>query len=254
MTHNDPLGDRMKAYEAASSVSLSRRLPVIIRLDGRAFHTYTRKCDRPFDPALHNVMVMTALEVCQEVQGAELAYVQSDEISVLVHGYKKFDSQPWFDNKVQKICSVSAAIASATFTVRSSEIFGECRPASFDARCFVLPEADVCNYFVWRQKDAIRNSIQSLARSIFSQKQLHKKSTIELTEMCEQKGHAWRHLELRQQRGTCVVKLKFMKKMFEVGSKDPILVPSNTWSVDPGIPIFSENRAFIEDHLTLEEE
>lgn len=92
----------MKGYEVASRTTLPGRLPVIIRVDGKAFHTYTRGCKRPFDDRLSDVMVSTATKLCDEIQGAQLAYTQSDEISVLVHGYKKFKSQTWFDNQVQK--------------------------------------------------------------------------------------------------------------------------------------------------------
>ena len=106
----DSLGDRMKNYERDSSSKLTDRLPVIMRLDGKAFHTYTRSCDKPFDNKLIDAMNQTAISLCKEIQGAQIAYVQSDEVSILIHGYKKHNSSPWFDNKVQKMVSVGAAI------------------------------------------------------------------------------------------------------------------------------------------------
>lgn len=117
MTENSSLGDRMKAYEAAHRIVLPRRMPVIIRVDGKGFHRWTRHCARPFDSNLIEVMNIAAVELCEEVQGTRLAYVQSDEISLLVHGYETHESQPWFDNQLQKIVSVAAAIAKTTRAV-----------------------------------------------------------------------------------------------------------------------------------------
>lgn len=97
---SDSLGDRMKGYEQAARVRLPMRMPVILRIDGRAFHTYTRDCDKPFDTKLMAAMDDVALRLCEEVQGAQIAYVQSDEISILVHNYKRLQSQAWFDNQV----------------------------------------------------------------------------------------------------------------------------------------------------------
>ena len=253
MAKFDKLGDRMKRYEQASSHVLPPRMPVIIRVDGRAFHTYTRKCPRPWDPQLATIMVRTASCLCEEIQGAELAYVQSDEISILVHGYKKFESQPWFDNKVQKIVSVAAGIASSSFTYEickkqiTTVELAVSGPAVFDARVFVLPEADVCNYFVWRQKDAIRNSIQSLARSLFSQKKCHKKSSVDLLDMCTKEGVDWAELTLHQQRGACVTK----KRIYSTGY--PRVTLQSSWDADFKIPVFSEDRTYLSHHLTVED-
>lgn len=236
----------MKGYEVASRTTLPGRLPVIIRVDGKAFHTYTRGCKRPFDDRLSDVMVSTATKLCDEIQGAQLAYTQSDEISVLVHGYKKFKSQTWFDNQVQKMASVAAGIASATFTAQSWRIWRaddvhrdagvttlttHIKPAYFDARVFVVPEADVCNYFLWRQQDATRNSVQMLALALFSHKQCYSKNVIELKAMCEQIGSSWEKLPIRYQRGLCIRK----------------------GVMDDNIPLFNQDRDYINELLKLEE-
>lgn len=247
MSH-DSLGDRMKGYEQAARTVLPGRLPIIIRVDGKAFHTYTAKCNRPFDERLADVMVSTAKHLCEEVQGAQLAYTQSDEISVLVHGYKKFDSQAWFDLQVQKMASVAAGTASAHFTANSWKILNDgLRPAVFDARVFVVPEADVCNYFLWRQQDATRNSIQMLARSLYSHKQLDGKNGSELQELCFAKGHNWNDLPTRWRRGVCI-KRRQSEPHPDMGHTKERLV------VDLDIPVFSQDRAYINDLLKLEEE
>lgn len=252
------LESRMKCYEQAARTVLPRRLPVIIRVDGKGFSNYTRQLPgRPFDRNFMSVMESTAIALCQEIQGAQLAFIQSDEISVLVHGYKKFESEPWFGNQVQKMVSVSAAVASATFTANSWRMWSKMavhedderpsldhiEPAYFDSRVFVVPESDVRNYFLWRQRDGIRNSIQMFARQHFSQKELHKKGTNEMVEMCKAQGHDWHKLPPSQRQGRAVYR----------ESKLVDGVARSHFVVDTNVPLLVENAYYIERHLTLEE-
>ena len=254
----DSLGDRMKKYEEASKVSLPPRMPIILRLDGKAFHTYTKGMpDRPFNRKMIAVMEMTAIEVCRNIQGATFAYVQSDEISVLIHGYKTFESQSWFDGHVQKMVSVAASVAGATFTLNSWRIWqddttdqlsagpavGDIVPAYFDARTFVLPEAEVTNYFIWRQQDAIRNSVQSHARSLFSHKQCDNKTCDELKTMCAASGKPWTDLTPTIRQGRVVQRV--------LVEKDTGVVRSH-WETDVHTPLFQHNREYVERHLQLE--
>lgn len=235
----DSLGDRMKRYEHATRTTLPPRLPVIIRVDGKAFHTWTRGLTKPFDAQFCVWMDLVAIALCEECQGAQLAYVQSDEISVLLHGYKTHTTQAWFDGQVQKVTSVAAACASAAMTEYSG------RRAMFDARAFVLPEAEVANYFLWRQNDAARNSIQSLAQSLYSQRELHGKCQAELHEMCFAKGHNWNDLPTWQKRGRCAVRAETTRDG----------VPRSFWTIDREIPIWKgEGRAYVERLLATEEE
>jgi tRNA(His) 5'-end guanylyltransferase len=238
------LGDRMKAYETASRSVLVPRMPVIVRVDGKAFHTYTRSLSRPWSEELMLVMDTTAAQLCSEVDGAIGAYVQSDEISILIHPYRSYEQQPWFRGQIQKVVSVTASIASATFTAFSPDIFGEVRPAYFDSRAFVLPEKEVCNYFIWRQQDWERNSVQMLARSMFSHKSLHGKGRRDILPMCHDAGQPWGDLPTYLKRGRCVVREKFEH---EDGTT------RNRWVVDREIPIFKEDRRFWERHFESEE-
>jgi tRNA(His) guanylyltransferase len=235
----DSLGDRMKGYELATRACLPRRLPVIVRVDGKAFHTYTRNLASPFDHAFIDAMDRVAVRLCENMDGAAVAYVQSDEISILMHGYRRHESQPWFDNEIQKIVSVSASLAAGAMTQLSAGLFGDIRPAAFDARAFVLPEAEVCNYFVWRQQDATRNSIQMLGRSLYSHRECNGKNTSELQEMCFQRGHNWNDLAVHLRRGRCVVR--------ETYQKDE--VTRSRWVADREPPIFTKDRSYIERHL-----
>jgi len=240
------LGDRMKsAYEEVWKIRLPLRMPVIIRLDGRAFHTLTRKAVKPFDSDIITMMQKTAQYVCEEIQGAQIAYIQSDEISILVHNYKKLNSGAWFNNEVQKMCSISAALASSFFTYLLDDVnqkvshrgYSFFPLAQFDSRVFVLPENEVCNLFIWRQQDWTRNSIEMLARSLYSHKECHKKNNADLQEMCFQKGQNWSKLPVHCKRGSCVYKNSEGK-----------------WCIDDKIPVFSKDRNFIEKYLKVEED
>lgn len=239
MADTDSLGNRMKGYEVAARSVLPRRLPVIVRVDGKAFHTFTRGCEKPFDMRLGNSMIRAAQELCENIQGAQMAYTQSDEISVLVHNYKRFESSAWFDNQIQKICSVSASIAAVRLSLDYQ------RTAYFDARVFVLPEAEVCNYFIWRQQDAVRNSIQALAQSLYSHKELFEKTQPMLQEMTFAKGKNWNDVLPRWKRGVCVTR----STLVEVDG-----IPRSGWEADYDIPTFTQDRDYINKHLAVEEE
>lgn len=239
----DSLGDRMKRYEHASRTVLPWRMPVVVRVDGRAFHTYTRGCARPFDERLIAAMNACASAVCEDAQGAALAYVQSDEISVLLHDYRRLESTPWFDNEVQKIVSICASIAGAEMTAQSLGIFGETKRAAFDARVFVLPEAEVCNYFVWRQQDATRNAIQMMTRAVYSHRDVDHKNTSQMQEMLHAKGINFNDAPTYHKRGRCV-----LRETWEATAG----VVRHRWTVDNEIPIFTQDREYISRHLAVE--
>lgn len=236
----DSLGDRMKMYESASRTQLPRRMPLILRIDGRAFHTYTRGLAKPFDSNLMAAMNATAVSVCSEVQGAQLGYVQSDEISVLVHNYKRFSSSAWFDNSIQKMVSVAAGIASAAFTVQSSSVFGTVRPAVFDARVFALPEAEVCNYFIWRQQDTIRNGVQMMARAKFSHSACENQSVPQLVGMLRDAGVEWDDADWACRYGRATTYSVFG------GYEHP------RWHTEQA-PLFTGDRDFVNNLLAVEE-
>lgn len=178
-TNTFSISDRMKEYENITRNYLIRRMPVIIRLDGKAFHTFTRNMDKPYDVRMNNAMKTVAEFLLNEIQGAEIVYTQSDEISIFLRDYSKFESESWFDNNIQKIVSVAASMASAKFNDKIQDLFGYCTEgdvvakrqlAYFDARAFNLPKEEVINYMIWRQQDAMRNSVQGLAQEHLSHK------------------------------------------------------------------------------------
>ena len=163
---NDSLGDRMKAnYKNRQRFYLTRRLPVIVRLDGRAFHSLA--LNKPFDDKFIEAMVLAAMRVFEQMQGCKLAYIQSDEASFVLTDYDDLETQAWFDYNKSKVESIAAALMSVEFG-RCLRLMGKRDLAVFDARAFNIPESEVANYFLWRAKDWHRNSIQMLARAYFS--------------------------------------------------------------------------------------
>lgn len=201
----DNLGDRMKRnYEDRAKTYLPRRTNTIIRVDGKAFHTFTKNCKRPFDDILIEAMDITAYHVALELQGCKLAYVQSDEISFLLTDYDSLQTDAWFNGNVQKICSVAASTTSSLFNwfYRPAG-----RPAIFDARVFTIPElSEVSNYFLWRSNDATRNSISMVAQSLYSHSELQYKSCNEMQEMIFQKGTNWNDISPRKKHGGLVIR------------------------------------------------
>jgi tRNA(His) 5'-end guanylyltransferase len=231
----DTLGDRMKEYyEDRTRNVLPRRTYSIIRIDGKAFHTYTKGLQRPFDDKLMNDMDETAGFLCKNIQGAKFAFVQSDEISILLTDFEELTTDAWFDGNIQKMVSVSSSIATAKFN--------ELRPnklAFFDSRVFTIPSnIEVENYFIWRQQDTTRNSISSVAQSLYSHKQLEGKNTTEQQELIFQKGINWNDFAPKYKRGR-VIERQLYDKNGATRSK---------WvSVEP--PIFTQERDFLASRI-----
>ena len=187
------LAKRMKDnYENRQRFYLTRRMPVIIRVDGRAFHTVTRKLDKPFSAIFIDVMQRTAHSVAEGIQGCKLAYVQSDEVSFLLTDYDSLQTEAWFDYNLSKMVSVAAAHMSVIFNLwfpNRGMLLGD--TIVFDARAFNVPREEVANYFLWRAKDWSRNSVQMYAQSFFSHKQLLNKGIPEIHEMLHDIGKNW---------------------------------------------------------------
>lgn len=252
----DALGDRMKErYEDRTRFSLPRRTYTIIRIDGRAFHTYTKNLRKPFDYELMEDFEDTAKALIQGIQGARFAYHQSDEISVLVTDFESDETEAWFDGNLQKIVSISASVATEAFnrarlrgadprlTVQGLNFSAG---AMFDARAFTIPDpVEVENYFIWRQKDATRNSMSMYARAFFSHKELEGKNFNQMHEMLLSKGENWNHLTSRVQRGQVIYKaevdlatLEVVDPSFQSGIKRTVIE-------SVGAPDFTENREFL---------
>jgi len=241
----DSLGDRMKDYEKRTRYSLPRRGYTLIRLDGKAFHTYTKGFDRPFDDGLIDAMNETAQYLCSNIQGCCLGYVQSDEITLVLTDFAKANSDAWFQGNIQKIASISASMTTAKFNSVRYQKSGDFRLASFDSRVWFLADPfEVENTLIWRQKDATRNSIQLVAQSLYSHKELHNKNTSQLQEMIFQKGINWNDYDAGKKRGR-VIKKVYYEHESEYGT-----ATRSRWDlIDP--PIFTQERSFLRDLIPL---
>jgi tRNA(His) 5'-end guanylyltransferase len=278
MSTNITLGDRMKEYyENITRNKLTRRTPVIIRLDGKAFHTFTRGFDKPFDKCIVRSMQETMNYLCNNIQGCVLGYTQSDEISLLLCDYQKLDTAAWFDYNIQKMVSVSAAMATFKFMGSLREFYmilterlekynniPDCNVESkiltvdqaldkadkilrklnggafFDARAFSIPKEEVNNYFVWRQQDATKNSVMTLAQQYYSQSALNGVKYKEAEDMLfTEKGINWNDLPTAVKRGSCSVK--------PIGVED-----ARGFKIDTEIPIFTQDREYVNQRIVFE--
>lgn len=261
----DSLGDRMKDfYENRTRHSLTRRTYTIIRIDGKSFHTYTKGLDRPFDIGLIEDMNETTKYLCKNIQGAKFGYVQSDEISILLTDFDDLQTDMWFDGNIQKMCSVAASMATAKFNhlrllrrltnadrfVKDiafkliKEDIEKFKLAEFDARIFQIPsKVEIENYFIWRQQDATRNSISSVAQSLYSHKELNNVNSNQKQEMIFQKGINWNDYPSRMKRGGFIDKLSVEKDEPNPIPNTPIIFRT-VWK-DVECPIFTEDRGFL---------
>lgn len=257
MPVRDDLGTRMKTfYENIPKTRLMRRVPVAIRLDGKAFHTFTRGFQKPFDFVLMDTMQQTMKYLCENIQGCVFGYTQSDEITLILVDYQKFTSSAWFDYEVQKICSISASMATMAFNRffaqevdkwgvetfgyewyeggtndpevanspewKLSEIYSKAikKGALFDARCFNIPKEEVTNLIYWRQLDATRNSIQMVGQAHFSHDELQDKTCNMIQDMLMTKyGINWNDFTTPCKRGTACIRVG--KKVTENIKREP---------------------------------
>ena len=245
----DALGDRIKEnYENRTRYFLPRRTYTIIRTDGKAFHSLTKGFNKPFDRYFMGCMGSTAMFMCENIQGVRFAYTQSDEISLLLTDFDKTNSCAWFDANLQKMVSVAASTA----TVGFNQCFAEKdKWGMFDARVFTISDPnEVFNYFVWRQVDATRNSIQMAARAIYSHKELNGKNTAQLQDMLMAKGVNWNDYSSGEKRGRLIVKSPYLatskdKEGNDVKTLRNQWVSLNGYTKDSETPVFTQNRLFL---------
>lgn len=272
MPVHDEIGKRMKEfYESVPKTKLVRRMPVIIRLDGKAFHTFTKAFQRPFDDVLIEAMQETMKYLCENIQGCVLGYTQSDEITLVLADYKKLNSDAWLGYEVQKMCSIAASMCTMAFNRNFEAVVSrlcglepeeQCvrylrkiGSAMFDARVFNIPREEVCNCLYWRQLDASRNSVQMMGQAYFSFRELQNRTGSAIQDMLmTEKGINWNDLEDWKKRGSCCIKRKRLNGPDSETSDQPDMKGNErlNWEIDRNIPVFSQNRAYIEDLVDME--
>ena len=292
----DSLGDRQKQYEISSETYLVPKMPIIIRIDGKAFHTYTKGMVKPFDKILGTSMKRTMQALCKDVHTCVFGYTQSDEITLILRLPDRIKSQAYLNRRVQKITSLTASKATKYFNkffieevdkliesekAKSAEViktvakYGDDSPqgrtalqtefvdkklmknyikkkgeAEFDARAFNVPEWDCINNIIWRQQDAMRNSVEMVGHCYFSAKQLHKVNVVGIREMLlNQRNISWEYNFTPYQKwGACCYKVTEEKQI--KGKK----VFRNSWKIDESMPIIQENRNWFSEITGLKEE
>lgn len=280
---NSELAARMKDfYENPAKTQLLRRMPVAIRLDGKAFHTFTRDFQKPFDPVLMDTMQRTMKYLCENIQGCVFGYTQSDEITLILTDYQKLTSEAWFNYEVQKMASISASMATMAFNKYFSEniikynstydplveenkrlieryVNAAEKGAIFDARCFNIPKEEVTNLIYWRQLDATRNSIQMVGQAHFSHAELKDKTCSDIQDMLmTQYGINWNVFTIPCKRGTACIKIEEKETIKEpnvyfgeqIGEK---MIVRRKWKIDYEIPIFKgADRDYIDKLIFIE--
>ncbi len=252
----DSLGDRMKKnYENVTRTFLPRRTYTIIRLDGKAFHTFTKGLNKPWDDDFITLMDGVTDYLCKNIQGAKFGYTQSDEISILMTDFDNLETDSWFGGNIQKIVSVAASMATFVFNtgmINSGEKKFEGKVALFDARTFTIPmESEVVNYFVWRQQDAIRNSVQMLAQSLYSQTQLNGLNRSMLIKKCLEKGHDWNDLKSGYKWGRSIYLED--KNIYEtLDPEEEAIGKQRTWMYEENMPVIQDNRSFVTNVIPKE--
>lgn len=278
---NDELGIRMKTfYEAVPKTKLMRRTPVAIRIDGKAFHTFTRGFQKPFDPILMKAMQRTMKYLCENIQGCVFGFTQSDEITLILIDYQKLDSSAWFDYEVQKMCSISSSMATMAFNKYFSEMVMQLegdvvqeyetdgdtewvvemekylkayrrsceKGAMFDARCFNIPKEEVANLIYWRQLDATRNSIQMVGQANFSHKDLQCKSCNEIQDMLlTKRGVNWNWYPASCKRGSACFRVPHLVR------KDENVEVEFKWKLDEQMPVLKENWDYVNKFIFVGE-
>lgn len=265
------LANRMKEYEKRNQYYLQKRIPVAIRVDGRSFHTFTKGFQRPFDKILMTAMQETAKYMCENIQGAKFAYVQSDEITIILVDYDTLETDCWFNYRTDKLCSISSSMATMAFnkyftknvnyfemTHEHDDTINEyCttlvnaaeKGATFDARCFNIPKEEVANLIYWRQLDAIRNSIQMVGQANFSHSELQGKSCNMIQDMLlTQKDINWNDFSVVCKRGTACRKVA--REVNIAGTIDTI----STWELDFDMPILKDDWNYVNDLIFVGEE
>ena len=272
MNKNDSLGNRMKDYENCYRIYLPKRQAVIVRVDGKAFHSFTKGFNRPYDTIFAKCMWETTKQLCENISGCGFGYTQSDEISLVLVDYKNINTEPWFGNNLQKIVSISASMATYFFKKNFEEAIRDeyfdwyttgtvgdgkeqllnqhtqaydNKLCVFDARAFILPREEVSNYIYWRMLDCTRNSIQLTGQAYFSHNQLQGLSCSEIQEkLFKEKDMNWAKLPNWFKNGVAIY-----REPVKIICPNGNTIVREKWKIDLEMPIISKNPEYINKHV-----
>lgn len=274
--YKDAIGDRMKGYENCYRIYMPRRSAVVVRLDGRSFHTFTKGFARPYDELFASCMWETAQKLCENVGGCRFGYTQSDEITLILADWENPKTEPWFGNNLQKIVSVSASMATLFFNKNFVNLYAKevshfydsngnyesdefkvlqthnnafyNKMAVFDSRAFIIPREEIFNVLYWRQLDCKRNSIQLLGQANFSHSQLQNKNSDEIQEMLfQEKGINWANEPEWFKNGVAIYKKPTKVDYYNEFDGSSGVVYRNKWYIDLETPVFTKHPELINE-------
>jgi tRNA(His) 5'-end guanylyltransferase len=275
--YKDAIGDRMKQYENCYRVYMPKRSAVVVRIDGRAFHTFTKGFARPYDKLFASCMQETARKLCENVGGCRFGYTQSDEITLILADWENPKTEPWFGNNLQKIVSISASMATLFFNKSFEEAIKDeytdwyttgtvndekekllnqhtqaynNKLCVFDARAFIVPREEIFNVLYWRQLDCKRNSIQLLGQAHFSHNQLQNKNSNEIQEMLfQEKNINWANEPEWFKNGVAIYKKPTKVEYHNEFDGSSGVVYRNKWYADLETPVFTKDKQYIEKYF-----
>ena len=223
------LEDRMLYYRGLSDYRLIPNSYVLLMLDGRSFSSFVKNYfDKPFDDKFINMMNETAKYLCEKIQGCKFAYVQSDEISLVITDFDTPNSDSFFGYRLEKILSISASMASAKFNqlmtlealrravdgldeygcINTEEVIANVKLLEFDCKAWNVPSYnDVFAWNLFRQNDCLKNSKQQAAQAWLPHKQLVNKTADEQIALLKEKqGIDWNDFDDGKKYGRFIYK------------------------------------------------
>lgn len=252
------LGDRMKAYEQSYETAIIGRLPVVVRIDGKGFSKWTKRVGavKPFDDGLAKCMARTVEGVMNHVEGALFGYTQSDEATFVIRNDQSLESTPWFGNRIQKMTSIIASAATATFNHFAASTFNSPPLALFDARVFAVPDIqEAINCLVWRQNDATKNSISAacyykvaeITGKKTARNMMHGLNQNQQQELLFSEANInWNDFPTKFKRGIGVYKKTY--NLIIDGNE----CTRSSLFIDTELPTFTQDRGFLEEILSVE--
>ena len=245
------LSERMRQYEDNFDYTLTARLPILMRLDGRGFSRFTKfdHCHKPFDDRLSDAIVASMLAAAGLIEDCVFGFTQSDEITLVLRNDHSLDSMPWFSNRLQKMCSIAASCVTANFNLKYGENRIDYVPALFDCRIFAVPNLEeAANNLIYRQRDCVKNSISTACYHELSQKLGKKKATKLLQDrnskqrqelLFQETGINWSTYPAKYKNGVACY-----KEVVEVNGAQ-----RSKWKTDDDLPMFAENYEWLLKHL-----
>lgn len=255
------LEDKCQYYRSLTDYRLLPNSNILVMLDGKNFSKLVKNnFEKPFDDCFIRMMNETAKFLCENVQGCKFAYVQSDEISLLITDYDTPETDMLFGGRLCKIQSILASLATSEFNrwftiwnlnkcydnVSVGEFISKMKMAQFDCKAWVVPNVnDVFSYFLYRQLDCIKNSKQQTAQTYIPHKELLGKNADEQIAMCIDRCIVdWNMFEDKYKYGRFIA--KEVTTQTKVVKGETVIFARNKFKVFDGFLLSNNKEKFFE--------